>query len=350
MNLEYKSYSLEFKHPFGVSSNTRTHTPSVIIRLEYEGIYGYGEACIPKYLGETVEDTLAFFEKAKLLLDKVRLSDGKEDVFEKIDRLSASNNAAKAAINISLNDLSGKLNNKPFYELMGAGKSSPAFTSATIGIDYPEMIAVKIEEAKDFAILKIKAGTQDDKALIELIRRYTDKPLYVDVNQGWTNKEYVLEMLHWLNEKNVLLVEQPMPVNMIDEMAWVTERSPLATIADESVKRLKDLGKIKGVFNGVNIKLMKCAGLDEAMEMITYCKNNKLQIMLGCMAESSCATSAMAQLMQFADFVDLDAPNLIKNDPFRGISYRKGKVVLNDLPGIGAELVDQGFFGSPPRL
>jgi L-alanine-DL-glutamate epimerase-like enolase superfamily enzyme len=344
MELRYRSFFLEFKHPFGVSSNTRTHTPTVFLRLEHNGVYGYGEACVPKYLGETIEDTINFFEKARLVLSANNFETGIDDLFEKIDLLAPYYNAAKAALNIGLNDLWSKLNGKPFYELAGIGKSEPAFTSATIGIDNPEMIALKVEEAKEFSILKIKAGTRDDKALIELIRKFTDKPLYVDVNQGWTNKEQVLEMLNWMKEKNVLLVEQPMPINMLDEMRWVSERSPVPTIADESVKRLKDLDNIKGVFSGINIKLMKCAGLNEAIEMIEFCRKSHLKIMLGCMAESSCATTAMAQLMHLADYVDLDAPNLIKNDPFRGILYEQGKVILNNLPGLGAELKDNSFF------
>lgn len=342
MLLSYKTFVLEYKHPFGVSSNTRTSTTSVFIKIEHQGKTGYGEACLPVYLGETLEGTIAFFEKIKPFLVQ-HASSSFSEIIKTIDEFSKENNAAKAAIDIALNDLAGKIERKPFYDLMGIGKSDSRLTSFTIGIDAEEMIGQKIKEAGDFSILKIKAGTKDDKALINLIRKYTDKPLYVDVNQGWKNKEQVLEMLHWLHEKNVILIEQPMPVTMLDEMAWVTERSPIPTIADESVKRLKDLDALKGCFTGVNIKLMKSTGLTEALEMVKYAKQNNLQILLGCMAESSCATSAMAQLMQFADYVDLDAPNLLKNDPFTGVQYKNGKVYLNDLPGIGAEPVKDLF-------
>ena len=343
MILSYKTFVLEYKHAFGVSSNTRTSTTSVFIKIEYEGKVGYGEACLPVYLGETVEGTIAFFEKAKPLL-KQKNSFLIHEIIKEIDLLSIKNNAAKAAIDMALNDLAGKIAEKPFYELMGFGKSSPMLTSYTIGIDDEKIMEQKIKEANDFSILKIKAGTKDDKGLINLIRKYTDKPLYVDVNQGWKKKEEVLEILFWLHEKNVTLIEQPMPVTMMDEMAWVTERSPIPTIADESVKRLNDLESIKNCFSGINIKLMKSTGLTEALSMIKYAKENNLKIMLGCMAESSCATSAMAQLMKFADYIDLDAPNLLKNDPFKGIEYKHGKVCLNDLPGIGVEPVTSFYF------
>ena len=261
------------------------------------------------------------------------------ELLTKIDSLSEGNNAAKAAIDIALNDLVGKIANKPFYDIMGFGKSKALPTSFTIGIDEEQKIEQKIKEATDFSILKIKAGTKDDKALINMIRKYSDKPLYVDVNQGWHDKQMVLDMIFWMKEKIVILVEQPMPVAMIDEMAWVTEQSPIITIADESIKRLKDVERLNGAFSGINIKLMKSTGLTEAIEMARYAKQNNLKVLLGCMAESSCATSAMAQLMQFADYIDLDAPNLLKNDPFRGVTYKNGNVYLNDLPGIGVEPV-----------
>lgn len=340
MILSYKPFILEYKHPFGVSSNTRTSTTSIFIKIEHEDKIGYGEACLPVYLGETVDGTLAFFEIAKPVLAKIANSFSLKEIVVQIDALAEGNNAAKAAIDIALNDLVGKIENKPVYELMGLGKSKPLPTSFTIGIDDEHKIEQKIKEATDFSILKIKAGTKDDKTLINIIRKYTDKQLYVDVNQGWADKQMVLDMIFWMKEKNVILVEQPMPVAMIDEMAWVTEQSPIITIADESIKRLKDVERLNGAFSGINIKLMKSTGLTEAIEMARFAKQNNLKILLGCMAESSCATSAMAQLMQLADYIDLDAPNLLKNDPFKGVTYKNGNVYLNDLPGIGVEPID----------
>lgn len=336
MELSYTPFHLQFKHPFGVSSNTRKETLSIFLRLDHEGQFGYGEACLPAYLGETAEDTALFFEKAKSLLDIPSLQLFAPELTGAIDRLLPGHNAAKAAIDLALNDLAGKHSQQPYYQLAGIQKSDALPTSFTIGIDVPEKLEQKIKEAAEFKILKIKAGTANDKELIRLIRRYTDKPLYIDVNQGWTDKQQVLEMLHWLKDQDVMLVEQPMPRELKAEMRWVTERSPLPTIADESVKRLSDLEQLEGSFSGINIKLMKCTGLGEALRMINYCREKGLKVLLGCMAESSCGTSAMAQLMGLADYIDLDAPLLYTNDPFSGITYHSGKVQLNDLPGIGA--------------
>lgn len=343
MDLHYKPFLLQFKHPFGVSSNTRKETPSVFLELKEKGFIGYGEACLPLYLGETVDETIVFFEKVRSLLETISREADVSNILERVDALSFGNNAAKAAIDIALHDLLAKTKGISYREMMGFEKAVPMASSFTIGIDKEKILEQKIKEAADFTVLKVKAGTTDDKKLIRLIRKYTDKPLYVDVNQGWTNKEEVLEMIFWMKEQNVILLEQPMPAAMKEEMRWVTERSPITTIADESVKRLSDLENLNGAFHGINIKLMKCTGLAEALKMIDYCKKKNLKILLGCMAESSCATTAMAQLMHFADYIDLDAPQLYTNDPFNGVLYKNGMVYLNDLPGIGVDLKDHLF-------
>jgi L-Ala-D/L-Glu epimerase len=339
MQLIFRSYLLQFKHPFGVSSNTRKETESIFIRIESENKFGYGEACLPAYLGETSEETISFLNSAAEFLRNYDAALPLNFFLNEIDKLKTGCNAAKAALDMALHDLYGKISERSYAKMMGISLSEPRQTSFTIGIDTEEKLEQKIREATDFQVLKIKAGTEDDKKLIGLIRKFTDKPLYVDVNQGWKDKHMVLDMLYWLKTQKVILVEQPMPKEMLEEMCWVTEQSPIITIADESVKRLSDLEKIDGAFSGINIKLMKCTGLREAMRMINFCKKNDLVVLLGCMAESSCATTAMAQLMQFADYIDLDAPLLYKNDPFKGVSYLKGKIMVNAADGLGIEPV-----------
>ncbi len=336
MKIKHQLYFLDFKHPFGVSSNTRTQTPSVFLELECEGVVGYGEACLPAYLGETVGETQAFFEACKRLLEDCVFPMQIAEVMTRVDALSKRANAAKAAIDMALHDLVGKARQKSVAEMYGTAGSSPKRTSFTIGIDMEEVMVKKIQDARDFSILKIKAGTANDRALIEAVRRCTDKPLFVDVNQGWTDKHKALEMAHFMKDQHVLLLEQPMPVSMKQESAWLSARSPVPTFADESAKRLSDLDDLKGVFSGINIKLMKSAGILEAIKMVEWCGKNDMQVMLGCMAESSCATSAMAQLADLADYIDLDAPLLYKNDPFSGVSYLQGTVVVSGAPGIAA--------------
>lgn len=340
MKLHYAPYLLEFKHPFGVSSNTRTHTPTVFVRLELNGIYGYGEACLPSYLGESVENTVLFILKVRDLIEPFSSIEDLEDLRALMDRHFSENNAGKAALDTAFLDLKAKLQGKTLHDLFGLELKSPIITSHTIGIDDENKMKEKVAEAKDFKILKIKLGTENDKKLIETLRKFTDKPLYVDANQGWKDLAFAIEMSHWLKEKNVWLIEQPLPINRLEDMARLTQESPIPTIADESVKRLVDIEKIKGIFSGINIKLMKSGGVSEAFEMIKKAKEYNMLVMLGCMAESTCATAAMTHLTSLADFIDLDAPSLIKNDPFYGISYLNGGIILIGGLGNGAILKD----------
>jgi len=186
-------------------------------------------------------------------------------------------------------------------------------------------------------VLKIKLGMDEvtDKMLINTVRSVTDKPIRVDANQGWKDKHYALKMIEWLADKNVEFIEQPMPKHNLDDMAWLTEQSPLPTIADESCQRLEDITRLKGVFTGINIKLMKCTGMREANKMITLARACDLKLMVGCMTETSCAISAAAQLSPQMDFADLDGNLLISNDQFVGAKLLDGRVVLNNEPGIG---------------
>jgi len=171
----------------------------------------------------------------------------------------------------------------------------------------------------------------------------TDKPMCVDVNQGWTDRNKALEMIHWLKEKGVVFVEQPMPKTTIDDMAWLTENSPLPTIGDESVQRLHDVIKAKGVYSGINIKLMKCTGMREAHQMLTLARSLEMKVMIGCMTETSCAISAAAQLSPKTDWADLDGNLLISNDPYSGVQVVNGKMTLIDKPGIGISTVQPVF-------
>ena len=345
MLLSYQPYALEFVHPFGVHGDTRLRTPSVMVRIESQGLVGYGEACLPPYLGETVNDTVNFLKKATVFLNKISNEYDIEAIRLILEPDARSNKAGLAAIDTALNDLFAKRAGLSYRKWKGLNTRISKETAHTIGIGDFKQLAKKIEEAREFSTLKIKLGTERDKDIINFIREHTNKPLYVDVNQGWKDPEKALDMIFWLSEKNVVLVEQPLPVPMKKEMAWLTSRSPLPTIADESIKRLKDLYFLDGAFHGINIKLMKCTGLTEAIQMIKFAKKQNYKIMLGCMAESSCGTTAMAQLMQFADFIDLDAPKLYLNDPFSGLKYVKGKIKLGSEPGLGV-IPKPGLFGT----
>jgi len=197
------------------------------------------------------------------------------------------------------------------------------------------VVRQKTLAAAPYKILKVKLGRDTDRELITTIRQVTDQPLTVDANQGWRDREDALRMSEWLATQGVLFIEQPMPKEQIDDTAWLRERSPLPLMADESVQRLRDVPAARGVFDGINIKLMKCTGLHEAHQMITLARQLNLKVMLGCMTETSCAISAAAQLSPLADWVDLDGALLIKNDLFNGAQLVDGKIIPTEAPGLG---------------
>ena len=333
MKLTFKPYTLELKHTFTVAVSSRTTTPVMLTEIEYDGIKGYGEASMPPYLGESQETATKFLSKVNLeqFDDPFEL----ENILEYIDSIDEKNTAAKASVDIALHDLVGKLIGKPWYKIWGFDKSKTPFTTFTIGIDKPDIVRQKVKEAEEFKILKVKMGKENDREMIETIRSVTDKPLTADANQGWKDKHYALEIIHYLSENNVVYIEQPMPKEMVDENAWLTKNSPIPVLGDESIQRLSDLIKMKDVYSGVVVKLMKCTGMREAHKMITLAKSLGMKVMLGCMTETSCAISAASQLSPIVDWADLDGALLIKNDPFDGMKVIDGKVTLNDNPGIG---------------
>ena len=155
----------------------------------------------------------------------------------------------------------------------------------------------------------------------------------------WKNKKKALDEIFWLKEQGIVMVEQPMPKEMLDANAWLTEKSPLPTFADEAIQRLKDIPAIKGAYTGINVKLMKCTGMREAWKMMNYARAEGMKVMIGCMTETSCAIAAAAQLSPAVDFADLDGNLLIANDIFRGTTVVDGKITLNQLPGIGIEKI-----------
>lgn len=333
MKLSFRPYTLELRHVFTIAISSRTTTPVVLTEIACDGVVGYGEASMPPYLGETQETASRFLSKVDLSRypDPLQL----ETILADIDAVAPGNPAAKASLDIALHDLAGKLMNRPWYEIWGFDPSRTPFTSFTIGIDTPDVVRQKVREAAEYKILKVKLGRDNDKEMIETIRSVTDKPITADANQGWTDRQKALDMINWLKERNVLYVEQPMPKDVVDDMAWITERSPLPTIADEFCQRLPDVRRAYGVFSGINIKLMKSTGMREAHKMLLVARSLGMKVMLGCMTETSCGISAAAHLAPMVDWADLDGALLIKNDLFAGATIVDGKVMLPSRPGIG---------------
>jgi len=333
LKLKYMPYELKLKHVFTLASGSRTTTPVVLTQLEYDGVKGYGEASMPPYLGESHETVLKFLSQVRMeqFTDPFLI----EDILSYIDNIAPGNYAAKASVDIALHDLVGKIVGQPWFRLWGLNPLKTPYTSFTIGIDTPEVVKQKVAEAEPYKVLKVKLGLGNDKEMVETIRAVSDKPICVDVNQGWKDRNYALEMAHWLKEMDVIFLEQPMPKTMIDDIAWLTQNSPLPVIADEALQTIGDLFNIKGIYNGINIKLMKCGGMNAARKMAQMAKAMGMKVMIGCMTETSCAISAAAQLSPLVDWADLDGNLLISNDVYEGVTVEEGKITLNEKPGIG---------------
>jgi L-Ala-D/L-Glu epimerase len=333
MTLRFKPYDLQLKHVFTLASGSRTTTPVMLTEIEYDGFTGYGEASMPPYLGESHATATAFLTK----VDLTRFSSPflMEDILEYVDKLTPGNYAAKASVDIALHDLVGKIVKQPWYKIWGLNPEHTPDTSFTIGIDKPEVVKAKVIEASPYKILKVKLGQGNDREMIESVRSVSSTPICVDVNQGWTDRVKAVEMIHWLKEQGVVFVEQPMPKASVDDIAWLTQQSPLPVIADEALQTISDFKKIQGAYSGINVKLMKCGGLRAAFVLMKMAKASDMKVMIGCMTETSCAVTAAAQLSPLAEWADLDGNLLISNDIFEGIKIKNGKIILPDSPGIG---------------
>ena len=338
LNLSFEPYELKLRHAFNLARSQRTTTPDVQVQIEYDGIVGYGEASMPPYLGESIDSVCRYLGSLDLgqFTDPFRI----EDIHAYMDSVAPNDRAAKAAVDIALHDLTGKIMGQPWYKIWGLNPDNAPNTSYTISYDAdPAEMNAKIDETAPFKVVKIKMGLDHDKEIIEAFRRRSDVPICVDANQGWTDKHKALDMCKWLADRNCLFVEQPMPKEMFEETAWLRERSPLPIIADEYLQRIGDVRRAADAYDGINIKLMKSTGMHEAYQMATLARALGMKVMLGCMTETSCAVTAAAQLSPMVDWADLDGNLLIANDRFDGIKIVDGKVTIPERPGIGVELL-----------
>jgi len=330
---------LNLRHTWTIARGSSDFKEYPYVEISQNGVVGRGEAACNIRYQETLESIQATIEKARPLVEKADLWRF-YDLGNAIQKVADQQMAAKTAIDMALMDWITKNLNVPLYRFLGLDKNKTPLTSFSIGIDKPEVMQAKIREAEIYPILKIKVGTPDDEKIMTAVRAATDKPLFVDANEGWKSKEEALEKIHWLAKNNVVLLEQPMPAAMQQEQKWLRQRCielgiKLPIIADEAVKQATDIPKLADAYDGINIKLMKAGGIQEALRMITLARCLNLKILLGCMIESSLGITAAAHLSPLVDWADLDGNLLISNDPFTGVKVDNGKLILPDGPGLG---------------
>ncbi len=332
--LETEIVRLKLRHTWTTTMSSSDFRDTLHVRLIRDGVTGHGEgAPIIRY-----KENAAGAEEAVLSVrDLVTGSDPWqfEKLLGEIFRRVPGQYAAKAALDIALMDWVGQKLGVPLYRFFGLDPSDAPITTFSIGIDTPEVTRQKVREAQAFPVLKIKVGLDTDDATIAAVRSATNKPLRVDANEGWKDKEVAVRKINWLATQGVEFVEQPMPAEMLEETRWVRERVRLPLIADEACQRARDIPKLLGIFDGVNVKLDKAGGILEAFKMIQIARALGLKTMLGCMVSSSVSVTAASHLSPLVDYADLDGNLLIANDPFAGVQVRNGKLLLPDRPGLG---------------
>ena len=333
MELAYRPYELELKHAFTIAKFSRTSTPLMLLEIRHEGYVGYGEASMVPYMGESIQSAATYL--ARVDVARLRYPFNFDEIIQYLDNIAPGNPAIKAAIDIALHDLDGKIKEQPCWKLLGSDPAKMPVTSYTIGIDTPEVLLEKLKDGEACKVIKVKLGRDRDKELIDTVRSVTDRPLYVDANQGWTDRQESLDLCFWLKEKGVVLIEQPMLKTDPASNAWLSERSPIPIIGDEAIQRLPDVANAASIYNGINIKLMKSAGMHEAHQMIAQARESGLKVLIGCMSETSCATLAAAALAPLCDWADIDGPFLVSNNPFKTPEFSDGRWVLSNDAGLG---------------
>lgn len=332
--LETRIVRLNLQHTWTTTMSSSEYRDVLYTSYSREGITGHGEgAPIVRYKEDAKSAEKAAASVRALLLSAPPLQFAK--TMNEIFRRVPGEWASKAALDIALMDWVGQKLGVPLYSYFGLDAKDAPLTTFSIGIDTPEITKQKTREAEAYPVLKVKVGLATDEPTIEAVRSVTKKPLRVDANEGWKDKEEAVRKINWLETQGVEFIEQPMPAEMIEETRWVRSRVHIPVIADEACQHASDIPKLREAYDGVNVKLDKSGGMLEAYRMIQIAKAMGMKTMLGCMISSSVSVTAAAHLSPLVDYADLDGNLLIANDPFRGVRVEKGRLVLPNRPGLG---------------
>lgn len=334
LKVRYKQTNLPFRYPFTISKGTKTHQSALVVELEYLGRKGCGEAPAIAYYNIPVEKMQEDLERKKMFVENFAYTDP-ERYWHYLHHLFPQNHFLVCALDIASWDMFGKIRNAPLYKLWNLDYSKTPVCDYTIGIDTIEKMVEKIQE-KPWPIYKIKVGVPGDLEMVEALRKHTDAVFRVDANAGWTLEE-AQQKIPVLKELGVELIEQPLAKDNWEGMKILYAESPLPLIADESCVYEQDVEKCMRHFHGINIKLTKCSGITPARRMIAKARELDMQIMIGCMNESTIGSAAIAHLAPLVDYVDMDGPLLLAEDTATGLTYDYGKVTVSDKPGLGVE-------------
>jgi L-Ala-D/L-Glu epimerase len=335
MRLSHQTIELKPTHPFVIARGGYAHHRNVIIRLSDEdGLEGFGEAAPNRYYGESVATVIAALGQFKPIIERADPME-LESTEAHLSRVLRGNASAKSAVSSALHDLVGKRLGLPVFRIWGLDATAAPQSSFTIAIAESRELEQRVAEAREYPILKIKLGTDRDMEIVRIVRNAApEKRLRVDANAAWTAK-HAVRMSEFLADQGVEMLEQPVPANDIEGLRFVRKRSKLPVFADESCLVATDIAKLAGAVDGINIKLAKCGSLREALRMVHTARALDMQVMAGCMIESSLGISAIAQISPLLDFADFDGAALLSSDPFRGTSITGGAIRLSEGPGLG---------------
>lgn len=335
MQIKFHPVKLPLKHTFTIAHGSTSIQESLIVELSENGKNGYGEATANPYYGVTVALMMAQIEQLRDMVESTTWRD--PDQFNYALKATGRLNAfTMCALDLAFNDLYGKLKGKPLYELWGLDQAKGPVSNYTIGIDTIEKMVEKMREVP-WPLYKIKLGTTDDLRIVRELRRHTDAVFRVDANCAWSVQETISNSVQ-LRELNVQFIEQPLKAGDFVGMKKVFAESMLPVIADESCQTEEDVDRCSGHFHGINIKLTKCGGLTPARRMIERARQLGMQVMIGCMTESSVGISAIAQLVPSLDYVDMDGALLLAEDPAEGVRVTPEGLIFPDETGAGARL------------
>ena len=339
MKIKFSTYRIKLNHSFGISRSSNDFYDIIYVYLIGSNIIGRGEAAPSLRYNESPEKILSVLKNGISLIDNFQ---SRDELWSFLKPQLMGISSLEAAVNMALWDWWGQKKNKAVYDILKLNVKSLPKTSFTIAIGDMNELDEKIQASSPYSILKVKLGTpENDKEIIRLIRLQTDKIIRVDANEGWTY-DMAKEMSFWLADRNVEFIEQPFPADKLYDTELLKKVSPLPLYADENSIVSKDIPEIESAFDGINIKLMKCGGIDEALNMIKVAKELNMKIMLGCMVESSVGITAAAHLASMVDVVDLDGNLLISNDPYAGVSIKDGRLMLSENnTGMGLTLINK---------
>jgi L-alanine-DL-glutamate epimerase-like enolase superfamily enzyme len=340
MQLSWEVLSVHTKHPFIIARGGTATWSVVWVKVrDKDGVEGWGEAAPSRFYGENADSVVAALQRFKPLLEQ---ADGwsLEAIEKELSLAIRWNAAAKTAVSAALHDLVGKRLGVPLWKLWGLTPANSPQSSFTIGIaPDDETLRARVREASAFPVLKVKLGSPRDREILAIVREEAPKAVIrVDANAAWTPKS-TLAMLDTLVKYGVEMLEQPLPPHALDGLRFIRERCPMPLFADESCLVATDIPKLAECVDGINLKLMKCGSLREALRMIATARAHNLQVMCGCMIETTLGIASAAHFAPLLDYVDLDGAALLADDPFDGPSITApnalGSITLGDAPGLG---------------